>query len=96
LVVVLKPTLAVWPALNVAPGAAVLPPALAALGVGAALLVAAAAALLVAVDAGAADPADDDADCVPPPPLELEPHAAAPNASAVATRAERPTRLPLD
>jgi hypothetical protein len=78
--------------LNVAPGAATLPPALAALD---AVDVAAAAALLVAVDAGAADPADDDADCVPPPP-ELEPHAAVPNASAMATRAESPTRLPLD
>jgi hypothetical protein len=48
------------------------------------------------VDAGADAPADVDADCVPPPLLELEPHAAAPNTSAVAVRAESPTCLPLD
>ena len=101
LVVVSKPTSAVWPAFNVAPGAAVWAlPALAALEVAAAPDVAAAAAVLVAallaaVDAGADAPADVDAACVPPPLLE-EPHAAAPNTSAVAVRAESPTRLPLD
>jgi hypothetical protein len=93
LVVVSKPTVAGCPALKVAPGAATLPP----VTPEAALEVAAAAALLVAVDAGADAPADVGADCVPPPPvLELEPHAAAPNTTAIAARVQSPTRLPLD